>query len=245
MRNYKMTIGYDGTRYQGWQKNKNASGTIQDKLDETLSRMLEEPIKVIASGRTDKGAHALGQVINFHTSQTFDTDDLKHKLMSVLPEDIVIYSCETADESFHARFHAKSKRYRYTLWRQSMEPALFNRKYVTCIESLPDIEKMRLGASYFIGDHDFKGFSSDKTKKSTLRRVERVTISEEGAAIHIDVVGSGFLYNMVRIMVGSLYEIGLGDRKPDTILMALASGDRQEAGATMPPEGLCLMEVTY
>lgn len=244
--NYKMIIGYDGSKYQGWQKNKNAKNTLQSKLESTLSEYLGEEIVVVGSGRTDKGVHALGQVVNFITRSKQKPGNLKYNLNKVLPEDIIVKEVYKVDEDFNCRFAATSKIYRYTLWKANAQTMpLFERKYVYRLEEQVDMDLMLVAATKFIGEHDFKGFCSDKTKKTTIRKVNSIDIIEDEDRIEIVMNASGFLYNMARIMVGTLIEIGLGLRHDDTIDQVFASKIRSEAGYTAPAQGLCLMEVLY
>ena len=244
--NYRMIVSYDGAKYQGWQKNKNADMTIQTKLEKTLSRLLLEEIKVIASGRTDKGAHSLGQVINFHSKGSWPVVTLEAMINEVLPEDIGVSQCMVEKEDFHARFNAKSKVYRYRIWKKNAHrrPVL-ERGQIYHAQSILNVDKMRSGAACLLGEHDFKGFSSDKTKKSSIRNLYSVEIVESEDEIICYFTGNGFLYNMVRILMGTLVEIGDGTRSIDTIDTIFKEKDRIKAGMTLPAEGLCLMEVRY
>ena len=246
MYNYKLTIGYDGARYSGWQKNKNAKDTIQTKLESVISEVVGEEVQLNGSGRTDKGAHAEYQIANFHCKARQKSSSLKYQLNSLLPEDIVVQEVNKVEEDFHARFSAESKTYRYTLWKANCERMpLFERKYVYHLEEKVDVDLMLIAAQKFIGSHDFKGFSSDKTKKGTQREIFRLDVIEEDDYIEIEVEGDGFLYNMVRIIVGTLVEIGTGARHDDTIDQVFETGDRSKAGYTVPAKGLCLIDVTY
>lgn len=255
--NYKLVIAFDGGRYQGWQKNKNAKETIQHRIDMHLSSILGEEISIQGSGRTDKGAHAKGQVANFKTKQRINPGKLLHDLNKSLPEDISVLSISKVDDQFHSRFSAKSKTYVYTIWKVfAREKPLFQRKYVYAltediVEAICkkvkaiDVEIMKEASQVFIGEHDFKGFSSDKTKKSTIRKIERIDIEEDDQKIVIRITGDGFLYNMVRIMVGTLVEVGLGVRAKESIEAIFESKDRNQAGYTVPAQGLCLESVDF
>ena len=246
MYNYKLTIGYDGARYSGWQKNKNAKDTIQTKLEGVIAQVIGENVQLVGSGRTDKGVHAQAQVANFKCKGRQKASSLKYQLNALLPEDIVIQAVNKVDEDFHARFSAESKTYRYTLWKANCDVLpLFERKYIWHLEEQVDVDLMLLAAQKFVGEHDFKGFSSDKTKKSTLRTIDRVDVIEEDDYIEVEIEGDGFLYNMVRIIVGTLVEIGMGQRHDDSIDQVFETGDRALAGPTAPAKGLCLDEVTY
>ena len=244
MRNLRLDICYDGTRYRGWQRLKGVDNTIQGKLEQTLSRILGEEIEIHGSGRTDAGAHAMGQVANFHCNSAMPAGEILDQLRSYLPEDIGIYSCKEVADRFHARLNASTKRYRYRIW-NSQKPCVFDRRYVWVNPDALDVEKMRQAAAHFIGEHDFSAFCANKKmKKSTVRRVDRIDILPDGPELRLDFVGNGFLYNMVRIMVGTLVEVGRGEREADSI-PTLFGAKREDAGYLAPASGLCLMEVDY
>ena len=244
MRNVRLDICYDGTRYRGWQRLAGSDNTIQAKLEKTLSRILEEPIEITGSGRTDAGTHAMGQVANFHCNNTMPAGEILRQLRAYLPEDIGIYSCRNVSPRFHARLNAKTKTYRYRVW-NSQRPCVFDRKYVyLCPDSL-NVSTMRKAAEYFLGEHDFSAFCANKNmKKSTVRYIESFEILETPDEIIFQVTGNGFLHHMVRIMVGTLLEVGRGVRAPEDI-PSLFGAARSEAGELIPACGLCLMEVTY
>ena len=244
MRNLRLDICYDGTRYRGWQRLPGVDNTIQGKLEQTLSRILGEKIEISGSGRTDAGAHALGQVANFHCNSTMAEEEILLQLRRYLPEDLGIYSCREVHERFHARLNAKTKTYRYRIW-NSDAPCVFQRRFVSILPEKLDVSAMKAAAEQLIGEHDFSAFCAAKSKKkSTVRRIDAISISREGEELCVDVTGNGFLYNMVRILVGTLIEVGLHQREADSI-PALDGAARQEAGMLMPAQGLCLMEVTY
>lgn len=244
--NYRLTIGYDGTRYNGWQRQKNAEKTIQGKIETVLSKLYDEEIKIIGSGRTDAGVHALNQIANYHAKNKFNLDYIKSYLNNYLPEDIIIKEVIQVNERFHSRFNAKSKTYTYKIWKKdAIELPLFERKYVYLINRGIDISLIKKGSKLFEGEHDFKGFSSDKTKKSTVRTIYSINIMEDDNKILLEVNGDGFLYNMVRIIVGTLIEIGVGDRDINTITNIFNNKIREEAGYTTPPNALFLKEVIY
>jgi len=244
MRNLRLDICYDGTRYRGWQRLPGKDDTIQGKLETALSRILGDPIEISGSGRTDAGVHARGQVANFHCSSTMPAAEILENLRRYLPEDIGIYSCRDVSERFHARLNAKEKTYRYRIW-NSNQPCVFDRRFVTVMSEKLDIAAMEQAAQYLLGQHDFAAFCGNaKMKKSTVRFIRSLTIGRCGEEIHITVTGNGFLHNMVRIMVGTLVEVGRGERNPDSI-PELFGGKRSEAGFLAPPQGLCLMEVYY
>lgn len=244
MRNIRLDICYDGTRYNGWQRQVSHDNTIQGKLETALSRILEEPIELSASGRTDTGVHALGQVANFHTENAMDCGTLLAQLRRYLPEDIGIYSCREASPRFHARLNALEKTYRYRLWNSGL-PCVFERRYVAVMEEKLDVEAMQTAARQFLGTHDFSAFCANwKMKKSTVRTIRSFTVERVGEELHFTVTGNGFLHNMVRILVGTLIEVGRGERSAESI-PALFGAKREQAGFLAPGKGLCLMEVRY
>lgn len=244
MRNLRLDICYDGTRYRGWQRLSNSENTIQGKLEAALSRILDEPIEISGSGRTDAGVHASGQVANFHCANNMPCGDILTHLRRYLPEDIGIYSCREVSERFHARLNAKEKTYRYRIWNSEM-PCVFERRYVTVYPQSLDINRMREAAACLLGEHDFSAFCANpKMKKSTVRYVRSIDIRCMGEEVRVTVTGNGFLHGMVRILVGTLLEVGAGQREPRDI-PALFGKKRAESGFMAPPEGLCLMEVFY
>ena len=244
MRNVRLDICYDGTRYRGWQRLANTDNTIQAKIERALSRILEEPIEVTGSGRTDAGTHAVGQVANFHCNSAMPTDEILLNLRKYLPEDIGIYSCKNVSPRFHARLNAKTKTYRYRVWHSSY-PCVFDRKLVYIRPGSYDVDAMRRAASYFLGEHDFSAFCAGKnTKKSTVRYIASFEIQESENELRFQVTGNGFLHHMVRIMVGTLLEVGRGERSVESI-PELFGAQRCKSGELIPACGLCLMEVTY
>ncbi len=244
MRNVRLDICYDGTKYKGWQRLPNTENTIQSKLEIALTRILEEPIEVVGSGRTDAGTHAKLQVVNFHCHSSMECSQILSQLRRYLPEDIGIYSCRNVSERFHARLNAKTKTYVYRVWNSEM-PCVFERKYVYQDTSVLDIPRMKEAAEHFIGTHDFSAFCANKNmKKSTVRCIHSLDIEQSGGELRFTVTGNGFLHHMVRIMVGTLLEVGRGERNADSI-PDLFGQDRAMAGMLVPALGLCLMEVTY
>ena len=244
MRNLRLDICYDGTRYRGWQRLPGTANTIQGKLEATLSRILEEPVEITGSGRTDAGVHAKGQVANFHCNSNLPAADILLSLRRYLPEDIGIYSCRDVSERFHARLNAKEKTYCYRIW-NSTAPCVFDRRYVTVLCDTLNLDAMREAAGCLVGEHDFSAFCANaKMKKSTVRYIRALDIAQVGPEIRITVTGNGFLHGMVRVLTGTLIEVGRGERAPRTI-PGLFGAKRAEAGFMAPPEGLCLMEVFY
>lgn len=244
MNNYKFLVQYDGTRYSGWQRQGNTSSTIQFKLEKAISGLLGEDIEVAGSGRTDAGVHAMGQVANFRTTKCLNIPDFLEKLNTVLPEDIAVIDMTLASPRFHARLSAKEKTYRYTIQNSNISD-VFCRKYAYKMPEKLDIPAMEAAASYLMGTHDFKGFSTGHTKKSTVRHIRSIEITQQGNKVYLTFTGNGFLYNMVRILTGTLIEVGRGERRPESVIEVLETKDRAKAGFTAPPQGLCLMEVIY
>ena len=244
MRNLRLDICYDGSRYKGWQRLPGTENTIQNKLETALSRILDEEISVSGSGRTDAGTHALGQVVSFHCENEMPVTEILDNLRRYLPEDMGIYSCRVVSDRFHARLNAKEKTYRYRLW-NSDKPCVFDRKYVYVDPRPVDVFRMQECAEQFIGTHDFSAFCANKNmKKTTQRHISSFTVQRVGDELHFTVTGNGFLHHMVRIMVGTLLEVGRNEREANSI-PALFGGRREDAGQLVPACGLCLMEVTY
>lgn len=241
--NYKIIIEYEGTRYNGWQKQQSTPNTIQGIIEEALTLITGENVEINGSGRTDAGTHALGQVANFKISSAVDS--LMDKLNDELPSDIRILSCDAVDERFHARLNAKSKTYCYKI-DTGKKVNVFTRRTVNHFPYQLDIKAIRKGADLLIGTHDFKSFCSNKrTKKSTVRTIYLIDISQMGSEIIFTFKGDGFLYNMVRILTGTLLEIGMGKIPPEQITDIINAKDRSKAGITMPPRGLTLVSVDY
>lgn len=244
-RNIKLVIAYDGTRYNGWQKQGNTENTIQGKLERVLSSILEEEIELHGSGRTDAGVHAKAQVANFHTNSDASLEDISTGLNMYLPNDIAVYRLEEVPIRFHSRLNATSKCYYYRIW-NSYVPNAFEHRFLYQVEQHLNLEKMREAAKKFEGTHDFKGFCSNKRmKKSTVRTIYSIEIEQDDEEIILKFTGNGFLYNMVRIITGTLIEVGLGKRKPEEMEALIASKNREEAGFTAPAQGLCLKSVSY
>ena len=244
MRNLRLDLCYDGTRYKGWQRLNQNDNTIQAKLEYTLSRILGESVEVTGSGRTDAGTHAAFQVANVHCKSSVPCDEILSQLRKYLPEDIGIYSCRNVSERFHARLNVKSKTYRYRIWNSEM-PCVFDRRYVWTDPRDLNLEAMQKASLEFLGTHDFSAFCANKKqKKSTVRTIYAFSVERCGEEIVFTVTGNGFLHNMVRVLVGTLVEIGTGERRSDSI-SSLFGGNRADAGVTLPACGLCLMEVSY
>lgn len=245
LRNFKMILQYEGTRYQGWQRQVSTENTIQGKLEALLSKMAGEPVEVNGSGRTDAGVHAMGQVANFHADTDKRPEEIMDYMNFYLPEDIAVISLAEAPQRFHSRLNATGKTYCYRVLNTKI-PHVFERRYVHVVEEALDVEAMRKAAAYLLGTHDFRAFTSNKrSKKSTLRRIDEIRIEQAGEEVRFWYSGNGFLYHMVRIMTGTLLEVGLHKREPGTAAEILASGCREAAGELVPAKGLTLMEVRY
>ena len=245
MRNIKLTIQYDGSRYKGFQRLKDNDNTIQGKIEDVLTRMTEEKIEIIGSGRTDMGVHAYKQVANFKTNSNLSVEKMNDYLYKYLPEDIVIKDICEVDDRFHARYNAKGKVYLYTI-NNTKHHDVFLRKYTTHVEKPLDIEAMKEASKYLIGEHDFTSFASSKSKKkSNVREIYSITINKNKEVIDIFVEGNGFLYNMVRIIVGALIDVGLHRKSPEDIKEMLERKDRSQASDTAPAKGLYLYSVKY
>lgn len=245
MNNYKMLIQYDGTRYEGWQRQGNTDNTIQGKIESVLTRMLGHEVEVHGSGRTDAGAHAKGQVANFWCEEELQPKKIKEYLNQYLPHDIAVFSVKEAEERFHSRLNATRKTYVYRIWNSKVSN-VFENRYVWQTEEKVDLHRMRLAAVYLMGEQDYRSFCSNKRmKKSTVRRVYKIQIEQLGDEIRMTFTGNGFLYNMVRILVGTLMEVGSGKRTPESMVDVIEQKDRTAAGFTAPAQGLCLMEVEY
>ena len=245
MRNIRIKVAYEGTRYQGWQKQETSENTIQGKLELLISRMCGEEIAIQGSGRTDAGVHALGQVVNFHTTCSMSTEEMLAYMNQYLPEDIAVVEIAEAAERFHSRLNARGKRYSYRVWNSAI-PNVFYRRYAYTVTDTLDVKAMQEACVYLLGEHDFKSFTSAKKgKKSTVRRIDRIDIQKEGDLITFTFEGNGFLYHMIRILVGTLLEVGKGERKADSILGMIERKDRECAGALVPGKGLALEEVFY
>ncbi len=244
MKNYKMTLMYDGTRYYGWE-HQPGRDTIQGKLEAVLERMCGVPVEVIGAGRTDAGVHARGMVASFQAETERAPEEIRDYLNRYLPDDIAVKEVREAAPRFHARYKAVGKTYCYTCFDGPVKP-VFNRRYVTRLDAAPDLEAMRRAAAILQGEHDFRSFCGNpKMKKSTVRTVDTIEIVRKGGYLYFNVHGTGFLQNMVRILVGTLLEVGYGRMAPEQMADILESRDRRLAGPTAPPEGLCLVKVDY
>ncbi|MBO5032213.1 MAG: tRNA pseudouridine(38-40) synthase TruA [Lachnospiraceae bacterium] len=246
MRNFKIIVQYEGSRYQGWQRQDSTGNTIQGKLEAILAKMTGlDFVQVDGSGRTDSGVHALGQTANFKIDTDWPKEQVMDYINQYLPEDIGVISISEMPERFHSRLNAKGKTYRYRIWNSSL-PCVFERRYVYEMPEQLDVDAMRAAAAYFVGKHDFKAFTSNKkSKKSTVRTIDAIDIERNGSELTLTYSGEGFLYHMVRILTGTLIEVGKGERSPESVQKLLESGTREQSGALAPAKGLCLVEVRY
>ena len=249
MTNYKLTIAYDGTRYYGWEHQPNTEMTIQGKIENVLARMVgmsEGQIpEVTGAGRTDAGVHARGMIANVRLETALSCEEIRDYLNEYLPDDICVRDVREASDRFHSRYNALGKTYRYTCYVGDTKP-LFDRKYVWKLDETPDIEAMRKAASFLTGSHDFASFCGNpKMKKSTVRKVDKIDIQQKGPYLTFTYHGTGFLQYMVRILTGTLLEVGKGVRTPESIPELIDAKDRRLAGPTAPAQGLCMMQVDY
>lgn len=241
--NYKITIEYEGTRYNGWQRQTSTPNTIQGIIEAAVKKVTNEDVEVNGSGRTDAGVHALGQIANFKTENEYE--ELSDSLNEVLPPDIKILSCERVNDRFHARLNAKAKTYVYKI-DTGKKADVFTRRTVNHFNYDLDVDKMRKAAEKLLGKKDFKAFCSNRrTKKSTVRTIYSIDIEKTGSLITFTYKGDGFLYNMVRILTGTLVEVGMGKIPVDDIDKIINSRERGNAGMTLPPRGLTLVDVSY
>ena len=251
-KNYKLTICYDGSRYYGWEHQPDRD-TIQGKLENVLTKMCGEFIDVLGAGRTDAGVHARGMVAN----AVFDAadkerggrertpDEIREYMNRYLPDDIVILQVSEASQRFHSRYNATGKTYCYTCYVGQTKPG-FDRRYVTRLEGMPDIAAMNQAAAYLTGMHDFASFCGNpKMNKSTVRTVDSIRIQQKGDYLTLSFHGDGFLQHMVRIMTGTLLEVGFHRMQPSDVITILQGKKRSLAGPTAPAQGLCLIEVDY
>ena len=245
-KNIRMTLEYDGSRYDGWQKQGNTDNTIQGKLEAVLFKWTGQEVEVYGSGRTDAGVHARGQTANFHIEEKFcpSAAAAKEYMNRYLPEDIRIVKAELVKNGFHARKSAKGKKYEYYIDCRE-KPDVFSRRHCYHYPVKLDIEAMRNAADYLIGPKNFTSFTDDKDCKDPVRRVTNIKIVRNGEKVRITYYGTGFLYHMVRIMTGTLLEVGAGKRDGSMLPVVIAAEDRSLAGFLAPARGLFLRKVYY
>ena len=244
MKNYKLTIAYDGTRFFGWERQPDKD-TVQGKLESVLGELNGAPVDVIGAGRTDAGVHARAMVASVQLEPSYSDTEIRDYCNRYLPDAIAVREVKECAPQFHARYKTTGKTYRYTCFDGPVKP-VFDRRYLTLLDHPVDEAAMSRAAQYLIGEHDFRAFCGNpKMKKSTVRTVDSITIERRKDRVIFTFHGNGFLQNMVRIMVGTLLEVGRGFWPPEQVREILASCDRTQAGPTAPPEGLCLMKVDY
>lgn len=247
MKNLKLTVAYDGTNYHGFQEQRGTGlRTVQEVLETTLSKVAQRPIQVIGAGRTDAGVHAQGQVVNFRSDYwPVPTHKIHLALNTLLPADLKVVRAEEVPLDFHARFSAKAKTYCYSIYHHPVMSPL-HRLYCYHEPRQLNVQAMQESCQYLLGTHDFKCFQAQGSPvKDTVRTIYRAELVEEKPVIHLYLRGNGFLYNMVRIITGTLLNVGMGKTKPEELAEIIASRNRTLAGTTVPPQGLCMMEVEY
>lgn len=243
--NYKLTIEYDGTRYEGWQRQSKTEQTIQGKIEKVLSRMTGKEIQIDGAGRTDAGVHAKGQVASVHLEPRWSEEEIREYLNQYLPDDIGIVKVQRVPERFHARLWATGKCYSYRIGTDSYK-SVFDRKFRYPLGEKLDVEAMERAVQDLLGTHDFKSFcGNSRMKKSTVRTIDEIRIEESEHEVRLVYRGNGFLQYMVRILTGTLIEVGLHKRPADSMKRLLEEKDRSKAGVTAPATGLCLEEVYY
>jgi tRNA pseudouridine38-40 synthase len=244
MRNIKLTIEYDGKSFGGWQKQPNKLN-IQGEIERAIEEITGEKVDLIGSGRTDSGVNSLGQVANFKTNSEIDIEKFPYAINSKLKKSIVIKKAEEVPERFHSRYSVHSKTYRYTINNSKFGTAIYRDMEYHFPMKLDEV-KMQEAAKYFEGEHDFKAFKASGTSsKSSVRIIYKADVKREGDRIFIELTGNGFLYNMVRIISGTLVDVGIGKIEPEEIKNIIEDKDRSKAGKTLPARGLCLVEVNY
>jgi len=245
MYNYRLNIQYDGGRYKGWQRLGGAENTVQDKIEKVLSQMSGSEIEVVGCSRTDGGVHALAQVANVKLNKKYSPEEIRSYLNQYLPRDISVSEVLEVEESFHSRYQAKDKTYLYRIWNKEYSNP-FMRKYSMHIPDNLKIERMIHAGNNFLGAHDFTAFSNAKSKKkSMVREIYEININQSEGFVDIRIRGDGFLYNMVRWMVGTLVEVGLGNLEPEDIPVIIASKERNRTGNLADAQGLYLEKITY
>ena len=244
MNRYFIYLGYNGKKFCGWQIQPNGT-TVQQSIEDALATLLRRPVPIVGAGRTDAGVHALGQVANFHTEAAMSVEEILEYCNRYLPEDIAVVDVSEAAPRFHSRLNATGKRYRYRII-NSQIPDVFWRRYATEEPEALDLDAMRKAAELLLGEHDFKAFTSaKKSKKSTVRRIDEIRIERIENRVEFVFTGNGFLHHMIRILMGTLLEVGKGIRTPESMTEVLNSGDRAKAGPLVPAKGLVLEEVFY
>lgn len=244
MKNIKLTIEYDGKEYNGWQKQPNKLN-IQGEIERAIQNITGKQVELIGSGRTDAGVHAFGQVANFKIDSDFPIEKMAIAINSQLKKSICIKKAEEVPQEFHSRYNCHSKTYQYVIDNSEQGTAIY-RGLTYHVSQKLNVEKMQKAVKYFIGEHDFSSFKSSGTSsKSSVRTVYDAKVEKDGEKVKISITGNGFLYNMVRIISGTLVEVGLNNIEPEDIPKIIDAKNRQMAGKTLPPQGLFLMKVEY
>ena len=245
MRNIKMSLQFDGTRYSGWQRLKDNDSTIQGKLEDLLSKMTDEKINVIGCSRTDKGVHAKSLICNFFTKSEMETEKMMSYINHYLPDDLALTYIDEAAERFHSRHNARSKVYTYTI-DNGVHMDVFSRKFTSYVAGDIDVDLMQKAANYLIGTHDFDAFTTMKSKKKSCKRtIMDISVSKKSGFIYVTYEGDGFLHNMIRIITGTLLRVGKKEISPEDVAKILQGKDRSVAGPMAESRGLCLMQVEY
>ncbi|MBP1753846.1 MAG: tRNA pseudouridine(38-40) synthase TruA [Firmicutes bacterium] len=245
MYNYRLTLQYDGSRYKGWQRLGQGEATIQDKLEQVITQLVAKPTEIIGCSRTDAGVHALAQIANFKSETPLNCPDVLRYLNHYLPKDICVTEVEEVSEQFHARYHAKDKTYLYKIWNKEYSNP-FLRKYSMHVNRKLNLEDMRQAGGFLLGTHDFTAFSNAKSKKKSMERtIYAIEVQEQEGLIEIRIRGDGFLYNMVRWMVGTLVAVGLGEIKKEELPGILEAKERNRTGDLADAGGLYLERITY
>ncbi|QXM07344.1 tRNA pseudouridine(38-40) synthase TruA [Crassaminicella indica] len=244
MKNVKLIIEYDGTNFSGWQIQPNAR-TVQEVIEKSLEKIMKKPVKINGSGRTDAGVHALGQVANFCEKFSIPVEKIPLALNALLPKEISIKNAIEVPKDFHARYNAVGKEYIYKIYNGAIRSPIL-RNYTYFVPKPLNIEKMKMACDYFVGEHDFKGFMASKSGVvDTIRNIYALQVYKKDEILIIKAIGNGFLYNMVRIIAGTLVDVGIGKIKVEDIPYIIKSGKREKAGHTAPPQGLYLSKVFY
>ena len=245
LRTVKLLIGFQGTRYEGWQSQKNGR-TLQEIFEKYLSKICSgEKINLIGSSRTDSGVHAIGFVAHFKTKAKLPDSKIKDALNFYLPEDVVVFKAQTVSPNFHARYSAKSKVYQYDIWNDRTRP-LFQAPFVVWYSGPLNVSQMKKAAKHFLGRHDFRAFKDNgDEKKNTVRTIKKISVQKKSSLLRITIKANGFLTHMVRIIAGTLMEVGRGRREPNEISRAIRSKNRSKAGPTAKSQGLTLVKVIY
>lgn len=246
MRNIKLVLEYDGRRYNGWQRQANTKRTVQGRIEHVLHLMTGEKIELHGSGRTDTGVHALGQVANFHTKTQMGLSEIEAYLHKYFPDDINLLEIREMPERFHSRLNATGKKYSYRIWNHPLRSNIFNRDYCYHIRQPLNVKKMRQAAALFVGTKDFRSFTALKSKKkSTVRTISDIEILKKESEITLNFSGDGFLHKMVRVITGTIIQVGLGELSVSEVEEMFQEGKRSAAGFTAPPHALFLVEVVY